>query len=433
MGKLPPHCATNSVTCIEFPPDLGYNYKGRIFFRAKSSKGKYNMKLSVKTCLKAGLTVFLTYLCITYWQPLVGIVGKLLGAASPLIIGFFIAYILNILMSFYERIPLPRSSVGKSTSAARRIICMILAFLTLVGVAALVIGLVIPELISCVSFLISEIPPAIEKFIGSDFVRDHLPEDWLAQLASVNWQEHLQNIAGIVASGIGGVAGIVIKTLSSVFSVLVTAFISIIFAIYLLLGRDRLSSQLKRIMAVFLPRKVNSRVFYVARIVNDCFKRYIVGQCTEAVILGCLCVVGMLIFRFPYAAMIGALIGFTALIPIAGAYIGAAVGALMILTESPVKAVLFIVFIIVLQQLEGNIIYPRVVGKSIGLPGLWVLAAVTVGGGLFGIFGMLIGVPITASLYRLLGREIRKRERLDKFESELQRTGERNISKETAK
>ena len=141
---------------------------------------------------------------------------------------------------------------------------------------------------------------------------------------------------------------------------------------------------------------------------DDCFHRYIVGQCTEAVILGVLCTVGMLIFRFPYAPMIGALIGFTALIPVAGAYIGAAVGAIMILTVSPLKALLFLVFIVVLQQLEGNLIYPKVVGKSIGLPAIWVLAAITVGGSLMGIAGMLISVPITAALYRLLKEDMRR-------------------------
>lgn len=376
------------------------------------------MKLSFKTCLAAGGTVFLTYLCISYWKPLVGIISRIVGAASPLLIGFFIAYIVNILMSFYESLPIPRKRHGVSSSPARRVVCMICALLTLVGAVALIVRLVIPELVSCVTFLISEIPPALEELIGSDFVKEHLPEDWLTQLTSVNWQEHLQNIAGFVASGIGGVADIVIKTVSSVFSVIVTAFIGIIFAIYLLMGRDRLISQIRRLMSAYLPRKLTSRIHYVARIVNDSFKRYIVGQCTEAVILGGLCTAGMFIFRFPYAAMIGALVGFTALIPIAGAYIGAIVGAVMILIESPVKAFLFIVFIIVLQQLEGNIIYPRVVGRSIGLPGLWVLAAVTVGGGLFGIFGMLIGVPVTAALYRLLGHELHKRERLQRFDTE---------------
>ena len=139
--------------------------------------------------------------------------------------------------------------------------------------------------------------------------------------------------------------------------------------------------------------------------------KFIVGQCAEALILGGLCMVGMTVFRFPYAMMIGTLIGFTALIPIAGAYIGAGVGAVMILTQSPVKALLFLVFIVVLQQLEGNLIYPKVVGNSIGLPALWVLAAITVGGSLIGITGMLLGVPLAAALYRLLREDLQHREK----------------------
>ena len=144
--------------------------------------------------------------------------------------------------------------------------------------------------------------------------------------------------------------------------------------------------------------------------INDAFHHFIVGQCTEALILGSLCILGMLIFRFPYAVMIGTLVGFTALIPIAGAYIAAAVGAFMIFTVEPMQAVWFLVFLIVLQQLEGNLIFPRVVGSSIGLPALWVLAAVTVGGGLFGILGMLLGVPLAASAYKLLSRDMKARE-----------------------
>jgi predicted PurR-regulated permease PerM len=148
----------------------------------------------------------------------------------------------------------------------------------------------------------------------------------------------------------------------------------------------------------------------VLGILNDSFHKYIVGQCVEAVILGTLCVLGMLIFRFPYATMIGTLVGFTALIPVAGAYIGAGVGTFMILTVSPMKAVLFLIFIAVLQQVEGNLIYPKVVGSSIGLPGMWVLAAVTVGGSLFGVFGMLVGVPMAAALYRILKNDMHQRE-----------------------
>ena len=143
----------------------------------------------------------------------------------------------------------------------------------------------------------------------------------------------------------------------------------------------------------------------------DCFHRYIVGQCTEAVILGGLCTAGMLILRLPYSAMVGALVAFTALIPVAGAYIGAAVGAFMIFTVEPVQALFFVVFLVVLQQLEGNLIYPRVVGASIGLPGVWVLAAVTIGGGVLGVGGMLLGVPLAAAVYQLLRNDVARRER----------------------
>ena len=157
-------------------------------------------------------------------------------------------------------------------------------------------------------------------------------------------------------------------------------------------------------------------------IANDCFHKFIVGQCTEAVILGSLCMVGMLVLRLPYAPMIGALVAFTALIPIVGAFIGAGVGAFLILMVSPSKAVIFLVFIIVLQQIEGNLIYPRVVGSSMGLPGIWVLAAVTVGGGVMGIPGMMIGVPLMAVIYKLVKENINeaKFEKLRKDAEEAQ-------------
>ena len=163
-------------------------------------------------------------------------------------------------------------------------------------------------------------------------------------------------------------------------------------------------------MRNYLKPTWNTKITHWLGVLNDCFRKYITGQCLEAVILGILCCIGMAIFQFPYAMMIGTLIGFTALIPVAGAYIGAAVGAIMIFTVSPIKALFFLIFIIVLQQLEGNLIYPKVVGSSIGLPALWVLAAVTIGGGLMGVLGMLIGVPIAAALYRLIREDLWARE-----------------------
>ncbi|MBR5633485.1 MAG: AI-2E family transporter, partial [Clostridia bacterium] len=366
------------------------------------------IKFDWRTCGRIAATIFGLYLCIHYWTGFIELLKALFGAASPVIIGLASAYIINILMSFYEKHYFPKSS-KKFVIKSRRAVSMILAIVSLLGAISLVVGLVIPELISCIKFLIAEIPPAIEKLISSEFIERHVPAEVLAELESINWKDYISQVSNVVVTGIGDAVDIIFTTVTSIFSGLVTAFISVIFTIYLLVDRDKLKGQAKRLMKCYLSQKVNDRILYTLKIFNKCFHRYIVGQCTEAVILGLLCTIGMLIFRFPYAGMVGALIGFTALIPIAGAYIGAGIGAVMILTESPLKALLFLVFILCLQQFEGNVIYPKVVGKSLGLPGLWVLAAVTVGGGLFGIIGMLIGVPITAAVYRIIKEDIRRK------------------------
>ena len=186
--------------------------------------------------------------------------------------------------------------------------------------------------------------------------------------------------------------------------------ISFIFSVYILAGRETLGRQLKTLKNHYLKSEWFTGISHVLSVANDCFHRYIVGQCTEAVILGALCTAGMLLFRFPYAAVVGVTVGFTALIPVAGAYIGGAVGFLLILTSSPLKAILFVVYLVILQQLEGNIIYPKVVGTSLGLPGIWVLAAVIIGGGISGIGGMLAGVPLSACLYRLIREDVHRKD-----------------------
>ena len=176
-------------------------------------------------------------------------------------------------------------------------------------------------------------------------------------------------------------------------------------------------------MKTYLKPTWYNRLTYFLQTLNSCFHSFVVGQCTEAVILGLLCMTGMMIFQFPYASMVGALIGFTALIPVAGAYIGAGVGAFMIFTVSPIKALLFLLFISILQQLEGNLIYPKVVGSSIGLPGIWVLAAVTIGGGVLGIGGMLLAVPLTATCYQMIRTDVVKRNSLPTPPAPLEEAG----------
>lgn len=367
------------------------------------------MQIEWKQCLKLGVTVFVLYLAIHYWEGLMTIVKQVLSAGTPLIIGFVIAYIINILMSFYENYYF-RKSTHPFVVKAKTPICMLLAFFSFILIIALITGLVVPELTSCVALLASDIPPAMEKLLSSEIFKELAPEDLYAQLRDVDWKSLMNEMVKFVTSGIGNTMSTVFSVVSSAVSSVVTGTISLIFAIYYLLGKEKLCNQCKRLMKNYLPAKQVSQINYVAGVVNDSFHKYIVGQFTEAIIIGVMCMVGMLIFGFPYAGMIGALIGFTALIPVAGAYIGAGVGFIMILTVSPVKAFLFLGFIVVLQQIEGNLVYPKVVGGSLGLPAVWVLAAVTVGGGLMGIAGMLIGVPIAAAVYRLICDDVVRRE-----------------------
>ena len=366
------------------------------------------MKLTWQDCIKVIVSILLIYLGIYYWESIADVFNVLVEASKPIILGLVIAYILNILMCTYENhyfTKINKSWVNKT----KRAVCMTLAIFTLIGIVALVALIVIPELMLALELLISGIPPIIENIVQHEFVQNTLPEDILSNLTTINWEDMISKFFGYFTTGLGSAVDTVISTVSTVSSFIVTFFISVIFSIYFLLSKEELQNQSLTLMNTYLPNEMNKNSLYVLKVLNDCFHRYIVGQCLEAVILGGLCIVGMLIFGFPYAMMVGTLIGFTALIPVAGAYIGAGVGAIMILTVSPVKALLFLVFMVVLQQLEGNLIYPKVVGKSLGLPAVWVLAAVTIGGGIMGILGMLIGVPLTAAIYRLISEDVRKR------------------------
>lgn len=363
------------------------------------------MNLTVKTCLRAGLTVFLLYLAIHYWPAVNGFLATLLGACMPLLLGCALAYVLNILMSFYERSYFPKSTNPRLIKS-RRPVCLLAAILSLLAIVTLVVWLVVPELVDCVELLIAQLPGAIEKSIAYLDTVPFFSKDLINTLNSIDWQSKIGDLVNVVTSGVGNVMNVVIATVSSVISVVVTAFLAIIFALYLLISRDQLQRQSKHLLQRYLKPRHYEKLMYVLSVLNNAFHKFITGQCIEAVILGALCAIGMAILRLPYATMIGALIAFTALIPVAGAYIGAAVGAFMIATVSPMKALIFLAFLLILQQLEGNLIYPKVVGTSLGLPGIWVLAAVTVGGGVMGVVGMLLGVPLAAAAYTLIKNDL---------------------------
>ncbi len=378
------------------------------------------MKVEWKSCLKLGLTCFLVFLGIYYWANIAHLGSVLIAAASSLLLGCVVAYVLNILMSFYEKYYFVKSKYS-FVQKSRRMVCMLLAMVTLVAVFVLIVRLILPELMACIELLFKEVPLAIEDLVAwiekQEYLENVFTQEFAESFLGTDWKVKIEQMLTTLIEGVGGAAQIAISAVSSTIAFVMEFVIALIFAIYLLIGKERLAVQCKRVIRRFLSDTWENRVFHVISTVDSCFHRFIVGQCTEAVILGGLCAGGMLLLQLPYAVMVGALIGFTALIPVAGAYIGGAVGAFMIFTVSPMKAVIFLVYLVILQQLEGNLIYPKVVGTSIGLPGIWVLAAVTIGGAVMGIAGMLIGVPISAAAYQLLRQDVNRYEEIQKKEA----------------
>lgn len=367
------------------------------------------MKHEWKAFFRLGVTVFLLYLAIHYWKSAASLAALAVGAAFPLLLGCAIAYAVNILMELYERHWFPANDQPLVVKS-RRPVCLLLALASLSGLLFLLVRMILPELAQSVGLLFREAAPRLEELLAALNESVDLSELFASSgmaLAdgTVDWKAAATSALNWLLSGLGGMFSLVGTLTSATF----TLVISLIFSIYLLMGKERLQHQADLVLKTYLKPLWYTRVCSSLSTLNGCFRRFIVGQCTEAVVLGLLCMGGMLLFRFPYATMVGTLIGFTALIPVAGAYIGAGVGAFLIFTVSPVKALLFLLFIVVLQQLEGNLIYPKVVGSSIGLPGIWVLAAVTVGGGMLGVLGMLLAVPLAATFYQLLRQDVRRR------------------------
>ena len=311
-----------------------------------------------------------------------------------------------------------KKSKEKTRSKLRRPICLILSTLLIIGLLFALLFIIIPEFIKALQNLGKSVPDyiaQIEIWINKlvAFASSHgftMPE------MSFNYSKILDTVKNFISDN-----GLVDKTLNftgSLVSGVVNLIVAIAFSLYLLAQKEKLGSQAKKLMLAFLPKKNDvNRIVNFVEIVDRTFTSFIAGQLTEAVIIGVLCFIGMLIFRMPYAAVISVLVGFTALIPVFGAFIGTAIGAFLILLDEPIKALWFVVFIVILQQLEGNLIYPKVVGKSVGLPGIWVLVAVTIGGTAGGIIGILLSVPASAVIYCLLtnlvGARLRKKEELE--------------------
>lgn len=338
----------------------------------------------------------LVYLGLRHIGMIAEAVGWLANLLKPLLLGGILALILNVPMSMIETRLLKKLRRGK------RPLAILLALILLVGIFVGVAFLVIPELLGAITLIVQIARDGLERLANLDhtgaLAQTPLAElfnniDWLGLSAQL--ETWLKEQSGSLASHAMGAVG-------SVVSGIVTSVIGLTFAIYILAGKERLKRQASRLLRVWLTERVSGVVIHVSSVCAGTFKLFIAGQATEAIILGTLCMVGMAILRLPYAPMIGALVGVTALIPVVGAFVGTIVGAIMILTVDPFKAVVFVIYLLILQQVEGNVIYPRVVGSKINLPAIWVLAAVTVGGSLAGPFGMLLGVPAASAAYALI-------------------------------
>lgn len=359
------------------------------------------MKLDKSTVLKiTGILTFciLLYCALQNTAAVKGGIGTVMSYLNPFIVGGAIAFIINVPMRFIERHLFPKA---KKLDKLRRPLALILALLAIAAIIVLVCIIVIPQIADTVSTLTVNIPQYMDNakaYVNKILEKyPELQEEFQSYTGKINWQSVITSVTGWVSNGVVST----INVAGSAISGIVSAVVGFVFAIYILLQKERLGRQVRMIAYSLLPEKAADKFFKISNMTSDTFSKFLSGQCLEACILGSMFAIVLAVFRMPYVALISVLIAFTALIPIVGAFIGCVIGAFLIFMISPVKAVWFVVIFLVLQQIEGNFIYPKVVGSSVGLPAIWVLAVVTVGGKLMGVIGMLVMIPLSSVLYAI--------------------------------
>ncbi|WP_165248564.1 AI-2E family transporter [Adlercreutzia sp. ZJ141] len=324
--------------------------------------------------------------------------GNVWDACLPFIVGLAVAYVLNLLMVKWEKIYFPNSS-SKVVERTRRPVCLLLSVAVVISIISIVSYFAASELTTAILAIgegLTAVVDIIEKYVGEN---SHLYA--LISGEPDVWSEYLRKIV----DGLGGADNItssITKVGSGLLSVTVNTIVAFVFSLYILIDKERALDAIRSFGKTILPNKTYASVSHTLSVANGCFGRFVYGQCIEACILGTLCAIGLTIFDFPFAAPIGLIVGATSIIPIVGAWVGGAVGAFMILSVSPQQAIMFLVFLVVLQQLESNLIYPKVVGTSVGVPGILVLMSVFIGGGLFGVAGILLAVPMVSTVLTLL-------------------------------
>jgi len=367
------------------------------------------LEINRRNIIRYGIIVVLVLVGLIYPAQIYSIFLNLFGILLPIVLGGVLAYVLNLLVVKLEKHFFPNSK-SKWINGSRRGIVILLTLVIVILVMTGVFRLVLPQFIlaltkffKSIPALFSDISNLAEKINSHSAVPDQLKS------ININWTSVQSKVMKFLTSGVSGLFGSTFKIVTGFAKGIFNFILAVTFAVYILATKEKLIAQVNKAGKAFIKENTRKKIKYVLDITNNMFSSFIVGQVTEAIILGTLCALGMLLFKFPYALSVGAFVGITSLVPILGAWVGGAVGFLLIVVDSPLQAVLFVVFIIVLQQLESNLIYPRVVGTSIGLPGIWVLASITIGGGFGGIVGMLLGVPVAATIYQLVKNEANRR------------------------
>ena len=365
------------------------------------------VKIDYKKILEIVLIGIGCYWALNNFQIILDIFNSILAVIMPFLLGIMIAFILNVLMIRIEKI-LSRFILDKKYTSFKRVISIIVSLLIVIGVIGIIITLINPELTNAIKVIVKSFPETFEQLQvwinqnGNSFPQ---LETWIN---SVDLNSIASELSGLFKIGLTGMLGSTVDVISMFFTSILNLVVGIVFALYILMSKETLKRQSHKLIDAYIPKRISVKLLEVGTLARTTFSNFVIGQTVEAFILGTLCAVGMAVLNLPYAPMVGSLVGITAFVPIVGAFIGGGIGAFMILTVDPMQALIFIIFLVVLQQLEGDLIYPRVVGSSVGLPSIWVLFAVTVGGGLWGITGMLFSVPVLSVVYALIKGHVNK-------------------------
>ena len=358
-----------------------------------------------------GLIIFAAIIIACFWKydVVISVLAFIFHVIFPFVLGGAIAFVLNVPMNFIQRHLFPEDKIEKRKVIKKlaRPLSMLIVLFCVIGIIELVMFVLIPQLGNTFANLGNSIQafiPKIQKWAETLFHDNKEIMNWVNHL-EFDWNKIMNAGINFLKNGAGSVLDSTIMAAKSIVSGIATFFIAFVFAIYILLQKEKLSIQAKKVLFAFVRKGRAEATLEVLSLTYNTFSSFLTGQCVEAIILGCMFVITMSILRLPYALLVGIVIAFSALIPIFGAFIGCIVGAFLIFMVDPIKALIFIILFLILQQIEGNLIYPHVVGSSVGLPSIWVLAAVSIGGSLMGVVGMLIFIPIVSVVYALF-REV---------------------------